>query len=200
MRKSARKKAIPNKVELTTSASDKNKPEAKTAGTVKNQFRQTNPRVDTVAFALKRVRARSGEQSGDLQESSNVPSAKTPSALVPAVDPADLKRIWAMQNDFQARNPGQENAIGIDHYKHACSPGADVGAVLSRLSMLGMVQNVAEAGHLTFPWIHYGTPEEVVFKIVATIPMVRLQPGVRHGGFPFDVEELIRQIKNESEE
>ncbi|MGB9468056.1 MAG: hypothetical protein WBQ59_01770, partial [Candidatus Acidiferrum sp.] len=42
--------------------------------------------------------------------------------LVPAVDPADLKSVWAMQNDFQARHPGQQGAISIDLYKHACHP------------------------------------------------------------------------------
>ncbi len=125
---------------------------------------------------------------------------KTSSALVPAVDHGNFKNVWATQNDFLARNPGQENAIRIDLYKHACSPGADVGAVLSRLSMLGMLQKVAEAGHFRFPWIHYGKAEEVVFKIVATTPMVKLKSGVKQEGFPFDVEELIRQIKNESEE
>ena len=118
--------------------------------------------------------------------------------LVPAVDPADLKSVWAMQNDFQARHPGQQGAISIDLYKRACNPGADVSAVFSRASMLGMLQHVAEAGHFEFPWIHDGKPDEVVFKIVATIPMARLQPGVKHEGFPFDVEELIRQIKNDS--
>jgi hypothetical protein len=119
--------------------------------------------------------------------------------LVPAVDPADLKSVWAIQNDFQARNPGQQGAISIDLFKRACKPGADVIAVLSRASMLGMLQYVSEGRHLKFPWIHDGKPEEIVFKLVATIPMVRLQPGVKHSGFPFDVEELIRLIMNETE-
>lgn len=118
--------------------------------------------------------------------------------LVPTVAPADLKSVWAMQNDFQARHPGQQGAISTDLYTRACSPQADVGAVCSRVSMLGRVQHEAEAGHFRFPWIHDGEPEEVVFKIVATIPMVELQPGVVQEGFPIDVEELIRQIENES--
>jgi hypothetical protein len=118
--------------------------------------------------------------------------------LVPPVAPADLKSVWAMKNEFQARHPGQHVSIGVDFYKRACSPQADVGAVFSRVSMLGRVQHEAEAGHFRFPWIHDGEPEEVVFKIVATIPMVELQPGVVQEGFPIDVEQLIEQIKNES--
>ena len=118
--------------------------------------------------------------------------------LVPSVAPADLKSVWAMKNEFQSRHPGQQVSIGVDFYKRACSPQADVDAVFSRVSMLGSVQHEAEAGHFRFPWVHDGEPEEVVFKIVATIPMVELQPGVVHEGFPIDVEELIKQIKNES--
>jgi hypothetical protein len=103
-----------------------------------------------------------------------------------------------MKNEFQLRHRGQRVSIGVDFYKRACSPQADVGAVFSRVSVLGRVQHEAEAGHFRFPWIHDGEPEEVVFKIVASIPMVELQPGVVQEGLPIDVEELIRQIKNES--
>jgi hypothetical protein len=39
---------------------------------------------------------------------------------------------------------------------------------------------------------------EIVFKIAAVIPMVSVQPGVEHEGFPIDIEELIRQIEAES--
>ena len=116
MRKLARKNTTPKKAEMKLKVNSKNATDAKTAGTVKNQVRGKHQRVDTVAFALEGLRARSGEQSRDLQGLSSVPSAETPSALVPAVDPANLKNVWAMQNDSQARDPGQENAISIDLY------------------------------------------------------------------------------------
>jgi len=57
----------------------KNATDAKTAGTVKNQDWGKNQRVDTVAFVLGGLRARSGEQSGDLQGLSNVQSADSES-------------------------------------------------------------------------------------------------------------------------
>jgi hypothetical protein len=125
-------------------------------------------------------------------------SSSSKDILVPSVAHADLKSVWAMANEFQVRHPGQQVSIGVDFYKRACSPLADVDAVLRRVSMLGRVQQEAEAGHFRFPWIHDGEPEEIVFKIVATIPMVELQPGMVHEGFPINVEELIRQIKAES--
>jgi hypothetical protein len=68
----------------------------------------------------------------------------TNDGLVPAVDAADLKSVWLMQNDFQACRPGQQVAIDIDAYKRASKPG-DVGAVCSRASMLGTLENAAES-------------------------------------------------------
>ena len=118
--------------------------------------------------------------------------------LIPPVAPADLKIVWTMKSEFQIRHPGQQFSIPVDSYERACSPQADFSAVFSRVSMLERVQYAAEAGHFRFPWIHDGQPEEIVFRIVATIPMTAPQPGVVHEGFPIDVEELIRQIKNES--
>ncbi len=118
--------------------------------------------------------------------------------LVPSVSPADLKSIWSMKNEFQIRHPGQPVSIGMDDFQRACGPEADLCAVLSRVSMLEKVQYAADAGHFIFPWTHDGRPEDIVFKIVATIPMVASKAGVVQEGFPIDVEELIRQIKNES--
>ena len=33
--------------------------------------------------------------------------------LVPSVARADLKSVWAMKNEFQARHPGQQVSIGV---------------------------------------------------------------------------------------
>jgi hypothetical protein len=105
----------------------------------------------------------------------------TNDGLVPAVDAADLKSVWSMQNDFQARHPRQQVAIDIDAHKCACKPGADVGAVCSRASMLGSLENAAESRHFEFPWMRDGRSAEIVFKIVAAIPMVRISTGCRAG-------------------
>jgi hypothetical protein len=58
---------------------------------------------------------------------------------------------------------------------------------------------LSEAGHLNFPWIHDGEPEDTVFKALAVVPMTRRRPGVIYEKPPFDVEELIRLIKKESD-
>jgi hypothetical protein len=117
---------------------------------------------------------------------------------VPAVDPADLRSVWVMQNDFQALGPGEQLAIGADSFERACSPGADVRAVFIRASMLRKLKLMSESGGLISPWLHHGEPDDAVFKVVAAFPMIRMEPGVRRGGLPFDVEELIRKVRKEA--
>ena len=119
---------------------------------------------------------------------------------VAAVAPADLKNVWAMQDDAQARSPGQQVAIGTDLWKSACGAGADVRAVFFRVSMLRMLQMLSGSGGLISPWLHDGKPDDAVFKVVATLPMIGLQLGTPRQGFPFDAEELIKLIEKESEE
>jgi hypothetical protein len=72
-KKLAKKKAAPKKTEVKT------KVRGKTTGERKRQFREKNQSVDTVAFPLEGLGARSGEQSGDLQGLSNVQRADSES-------------------------------------------------------------------------------------------------------------------------
>ena len=67
---------------------------------------------------------------------------------------------------------------------------ADICAVLSRVSMLEKVQYAADAGHFIFPWTHDGRSEDIVFKIVATIPMVASKAGV--------VQERVFQLMSKN--
>ncbi len=66
-----------------------------------------------------------------------------------------------------------------------------------RLSWLRHLHILSEAGHLNFPWIHDGEPEDAVFKALAIVPMTGRRPAVTYEGPPFDVEELISLIKKE---
>ncbi len=78
-KKLAKKKAAPKKPELKTKAGGKKTAGGKTAGALKKQVWGKSQSVDTVAFALERLGARSGEQSGDLQGLSNVEGADSES-------------------------------------------------------------------------------------------------------------------------
>ena len=78
-RKLARKKAAPKKAAVKTKVGGKKTTGGKTAGALKKQGRGKSQSVDTVAFALDGLRARSGEQSGDLQGLSNAQGADSES-------------------------------------------------------------------------------------------------------------------------
>jgi hypothetical protein len=78
-RKLARKKAAPEKAAGKTKVGGKKTTGGKTAGALKKQVRSKSQSVDTVAFALDGLGARSGEQSGDLQGLSNVQGADSES-------------------------------------------------------------------------------------------------------------------------
>jgi hypothetical protein len=77
--KLAKKKAAPKKAELKTEVGVKKTTGGETAGAFRIQVRGKSQSVDTVAFALKGLGARSGEQSGDLQGLSNVQGADSES-------------------------------------------------------------------------------------------------------------------------
>ncbi len=78
-KKLAKKKAGPKKADVKTKAGGKKTTDGKTAGALKEQVRGKSQSVDTVAFALEGLGARSGEQSGDLQGLSNVEGADSES-------------------------------------------------------------------------------------------------------------------------
>ena len=78
-KKLAKKKAAPKKAEVKTKAGDKKTTDGKTAGALQKQVLGKSQSVDTVAFALEELGARSGEQSGDLQGLSNIQGADSES-------------------------------------------------------------------------------------------------------------------------
>jgi len=112
---------------------------------------------------------------------------------VPSVDPADFRSIWAMQNGVPAHPPGQQIAISADSYKSACSQGADVGAVYTRVSQLHLLQMLG----MLAPWIHDGLLDDAAFKVAATFPMKRMQVGIVYNELPFDVQEFMKQIEKQ---
>jgi len=64
--------------------------------------------------------------------------------LVPAVDPEDLKRAWNVKLPWTQ-----------DSHKDACSPGADVAAVVRRRHMIDMLVGFT----LLAPWTRDGNAE-----------------------------------------
>jgi hypothetical protein len=117
------------------------------------------------------------------------------SGLVPVVSVDDLARVWQIQEDKQKLTPGRDFVIGLDEYQRACSKDADIIAVCTRSDMLRTLLKLREAGTLDIPHVHHGVPNDAVFGAMATLPMCAAERGVRHDGFPFQMEELLRLIK-----
>jgi hypothetical protein len=92
------------------------------------------------------------------------PLGDNPEGPIPPVDPADLRRVWEMQHELrredQVGSPGEHVAIGVEMYKRSSSPGANVGAVWYRLSMVHVLNMLG----MLAPWIHDGVPTDSVFK------------------------------------
>ena len=96
-----------------------------------------------------------------------------PEGPIPPVDPSDLRRVWEMQRELQARTPGQQIGISVDFYERACSPGANVGAVWFRTAMLGMLEMLG----MLAPWIHDGVVADTVFKVAISGATTPFRPG-----------------------
>ena len=118
------------------------------------------------------------------------PLGDNPEGPVSPVDPEDLRSAWEMQREVQARRPGEHVGISDEMYKRACSPGANVGAVWFRASLIGALDMLG----MLKPWINEGVVADAVFKVAATFPMNGVPIGVPRQGLPFDVQEFISQV------
>src|SRR6266404_3437080 len=113
---------------------------------------------------------------------------------VTAVSPDDLRNVWTMMRDLEARTQaGQTGSLSSRLYEVACSPGANVLAVWYRASILGVLQMLP--GNPLTPWSHGGELDDAVFQIAATFPMKKLPVGLVKNGLPLDVQELVKQIR-----
>jgi hypothetical protein len=104
-------------------------------------------------------------------------SALTASGPIPAVNPGDLRGVWALIRETRAeslgnREPelgGQKSAIAIcvSLLARACSPEANVLAVWARSALLGIL---VDQGLLT-SWQRGTQLDDTVFDVAATLPI-----------------------------
>lgn len=99
-KKLAKKKAVLKRVPVKTKALGKKTTGAKTAGALKKRVHGKKQSVDTEAFALEGLRARSGTQLGDLQGLSNLEGA----------DSESVEELLGEGNAFEA-----DAVMGVEH-------------------------------------------------------------------------------------
>ena len=119
-----------------------------------------------------------------------------PCEPVPSVNVADLKSVWAFYQDI--KSPLHRGTVGVDSIiEHACSPGADIGAVQYRCMMLGILETMRR--DLLSTWKQNGQLQDAVFRVAARIPMTRMGEGL-FTSIPldvFDVETFFEEVRKE---
>ncbi len=115
-----------------------------------------------------------------------------PGDPVPVVDPADMKAVWAYQQETTARYPQGGVFTGMEVLQHICSPSADARAVSYRSMMLGLLEMMLETA-----WPG-GRPSEAAFKVASRMDLRWMGVGVPQKGLPFDVERFLTEIHAES--
>ena len=73
---------------------------------------------------------------------------------MPEVEPEELKAIWQMARDLQARHTDQNVGIGFEAMKAVCKPGANAQAVWYRSSMIWVLNQFAQEQMAS--WIEEG--------------------------------------------
>jgi len=117
------------------------------------------------------------------------PFGGRPGEPVPTVDPEDMKTVWQIMKDADARYPGKNVAVGIELVRHACKPGTNVEAVGYRVGFLWMMSYIApEDPRFT----RDRQPDEAVFRATATVPAVWMGVGIVQQAPPFDAKEFLR--------
>ncbi len=110
---------------------------------------------------------------------------------VAAVNPDDLRKVWAMMRDLQARAlAGQSESTSSGLYQSVQPRRKCGGRLVSRvhpgLQML--------PGNPLTPWLHEGELDDAAFQIAASFPMKKLPVGLVKNGLPFDVQEIVKRI------
>jgi hypothetical protein len=110
---------------------------------------------------------------------------------VPEANPADVKAVWEIGQESVKHHPEGGVAIGMEIFRGACKPGADVPAVTYRTQQLGMLKMI---------WPDVMNPllqdkPEAVFKATAEMPLEWMGVGIDRGGLPFDPDDFLRRVR-----
>lgn len=120
-----------------------------------------------------------------------------PGEPVPAVNADDLKSVWALCPDRES--PLYRGIVGVDStIEQACSPGADIDAVIYRCRMLQILEEFR--GDLLSRWKQTGQFQDAVFRVAARIPMYLMGEGLFQSMPPdvFDVDAFFEEVRQES--
>lgn len=116
-----------------------------------------------------------------------------PGDPVPEVNPDDLKALWRLHREVEAQHPGQQVAIGDELAKHYCKPGTDIQVIGYRLGLLSLLKLIAP--DKIAPWLRDSQPDDALFRAAAVMPLQWPEVGVVRDGFPFDIDDFFRTVR-----
>jgi hypothetical protein len=109
---------------------------------------------------------------------------------VPVVDPEDVKVVWEIGQESVKDHPQGNVAIGMEIFRRACKPAANVPAVTYRTGQIGILKLIQP--DVIDPLLH--DKLEAVFRAAAEIPMEWIGAGGRRG-LPFDPDDFVRRVR-----
>ena len=121
-----------------------------------------------------------------------------PGDAIPEVDPDDLKAIWRLQREVEAQHPGQRVAIDAELAKHYCKPEANIQAIGYRTGLLSLLKFVAP--DKIAPWLRDSHPDDALFRVAAVMPLRWPEVGFVRDGFPFDIDDFFRTVRERQAE
>ena len=110
---------------------------------------------------------------------------------VPEVDPEDVKVVWEVGQESAKENPQGNVAIGVEIFRRACKPGANVPAVTYRTGQIGILRLIQP--DVMDPLIQ--EKPKAVFRAAAEIPMEWIGVGIVRHGLPFDPDDFVRRVR-----
>src|SRR5436190_16518558 len=120
-----------------------------------------------------------------------------PGTPVPQVDFDDLKAVSRMQQEMMKAHPGKQIQLGAMAASTVCKAGADIAAISYRLGQLGVLQLLVTLNVITQEKlsriIHEDEYTDAALRVIATMPLEWMAPGVVRQGLPFDWEQFLQR-------
>jgi hypothetical protein len=166
------------------------------------QFTKIDSEIAGVLAAKEqRIRQLQGETGSALgpriasegMESERPSFGGEPGEPVPQVDAHDVRAVWKLGQEAKKDHPGENVGIASDIFVRACKAGANIQAVFYRTAHMAMLQHIVP--EIFEPWTKDGELLDSVFRAAAEVPMEWIGVGVVRNGLPFDVDDLLRRLR-----
>lgn len=110
---------------------------------------------------------------------------------VPQVDPEDVKAVWEIGQESVKGHSQGGIVIGMEIFRRACKPAADVPAVIYRMQQLSLLKLIQP--NVMDPLLQ--DKPEALFRAAAEIPMEWMGVGIVRHGLPFDPDDFVRRVR-----